>query len=180
MDQGPHVLGKAGAAVAHAGIDEMVADAPVGADAGPDFPHVGAHRLADVGHLVHEGDLGGQHAVGGVFGHLRAAGAHDDHLVPAARKGGVESLQQLGRAHVVRAHDHAVGLEEIVDRIALFQKFRVRDHIEFQRYAPGVELLLDDLLDPVGRAHRHGGLVDDDLVVGDELARSVRPPDPHS
>ena len=55
--QGQGVLGKAGAAVAGAGVQELGADALVQADAAGHLLHVGADRLAQVGHLVDEGDL---------------------------------------------------------------------------------------------------------------------------
>jgi hypothetical protein len=37
---------------------------------------VGAHALGDVGHFVHEADLGRQHRVGRVFGEFRRAHVH--------------------------------------------------------------------------------------------------------
>ena len=45
-DQRRHVLGKAGAAIAGARMQELVADAPVGANGGRHLLHIGAGRLA--------------------------------------------------------------------------------------------------------------------------------------
>ena len=98
----------------------MAADAAIRADADTDIFDIGADLFTDIGDLVHEGDLGGQHAVGGVFGHFGAANAHDDHFVAAAGKGGVKSFQQLSGADVVGADDDAVGLHEVADGIAFF------------------------------------------------------------
>jgi hypothetical protein len=55
--KGLDVFGEAGAAVAAAGPDELEANARVGANAN-------AHAFGQVGELVHERDLGGQHGVG--------------------------------------------------------------------------------------------------------------------
>ena len=126
------------------------------------------HRFADIGHLVHKGNLGGQHAVGRVLGHLRTANAHDNHLVAAAGKWGIQRFQQLGRSHVVRTNDHPVGLQEIIDRVALLRNsgFETTSNSTVTLFAePGINYAFD----PVGCAHRHGGFVDDDLVVGDKL-----------
>ena len=65
VDQRLDVLGEAGAAVAEAGIDELVADAVVRTDAHAHLAHVGPDPFADVGHFVYKRDLGGQQAVGG-------------------------------------------------------------------------------------------------------------------
>ncbi len=74
--EGGHVLGEAASAVAAAGAEERGADAVVGADAFADVFDVRAVVLAEDRHLVHEGDAGGEHAVGGVLGQLGAFPAH--------------------------------------------------------------------------------------------------------
>ncbi len=81
------VLGKARAAVARAGVQELAADAVVEADAARDLLHVGADLLAQVGDLVDEGDLGGQERVGGVFDEFGGApaGVEDRRLVEVER-----------------------------------------------------------------------------------------------
>ena len=48
-------------------MQELAADALVQAHAAGDLLHVGAHRLAQVRHLVDEGDLHRQEGVGGVL-----------------------------------------------------------------------------------------------------------------
>ena len=75
-------------------------------------------------------------------------------------------MQQLGRARVVGADDDAVGLHEVLDRRAFLQELGVRDHVELDLGAALAERLLDALADLVGGADRHGGLVDDDPVLG--------------
>ena len=73
LQQRQQVLGKAGAAVAGTGVEELRADAVVEADAVRHLLHVGAGLLAQVGDLVDEGDLGGQEGVGGILDELGAA-----------------------------------------------------------------------------------------------------------
>ena len=51
-------------------MQELPADAAVEADAAGDVLHVGADRLAEIGHLVDEGDLGREEGVGGVLDQL--------------------------------------------------------------------------------------------------------------
>ena len=72
-----HVLGEATSAIAGAGKQELKADAGIVADAAANVVDVGPEPLAQVGHLVDEADLGRQHRVGDVLGHLRAFGRHD-------------------------------------------------------------------------------------------------------
>ena len=68
-------FGKAGAAIAGAGVQELRADAVVEADAARDLLHVGADLFAEIGDLVDEGDLGREERVGGVFDQLGGAPA---------------------------------------------------------------------------------------------------------
>ena len=63
-----HVLRETGAAVAHTGIYESVADARVRTDADTYLLNVGPKPFGDIGHLVHEGNLGREHRVRRVFG----------------------------------------------------------------------------------------------------------------
>ena len=62
---------------------------------------------------------------------------------------------------VVGPNDHAVGLEEVVDRGALLEELRVRD----DGHAMLCEAL-DNLAHPGRGPYCHGGLDDDDLVLG--------------
>ena len=68
--QRQRVLGEAGAAIARAGMQELLADAAVQTHALGDLLHVGADALAQVGHLVDEGDLGREEGVGRVLDQL--------------------------------------------------------------------------------------------------------------
>ena len=68
--QGQRVLGEAGAAIARAGMQELLADAAVETHALGHLLHVGADALAQVGHLVDEGDLGREEGVGRVLDQL--------------------------------------------------------------------------------------------------------------
>jgi hypothetical protein len=109
VDQRLHVLGKAAAAVAGAGVEEVIADARVAADAAAHRLDVGAQALGQAGDLVHEADLGGQHGVGGVLGQLGASHVHHHDAVVVAVEGRVQ-LAQLGLGGAAGgADDDAVG-----------------------------------------------------------------------
>ena len=123
---------------------------------------VGASLFAEPGDLVHEADAGGQHGVGGILGHLRGACIHEDDAVAGALKRGIELRHQLFGACIVGADDDAVGAEEVADGDALFEELRVGDNGELGLGATG-----DDAGDQVGGADGNGGLVDDDLEVGE-------------
>jgi hypothetical protein len=70
--EGGHILGKAGAAVAQPGAQELGADAAVQAHARGDVFDVRVHGLGQVGDCVDEGDLQRQEGVGGVLDDLSA------------------------------------------------------------------------------------------------------------
>ncbi len=169
VDQRLHVLGEARAAVAGAGIDEMVADALVRADALADHLDVGAEPLGEAGDLVHEADLGREHAVGGVFRQLRRAHVHHDDLVVVAVEGLVDLAQHFLGLGVGGADDDAVGAHAIGDRGAFLEEFGVRDHVEAEIRAAALQRLGHARAHLVGGAHRHGGLVEDDLRRGHVL-----------
>jgi hypothetical protein len=59
---------------------------------------------------------------------------------------------------------------KVVDRVALFEELGVGDHVELEAEVALAQFPLDDGFDAVGRADRHGRLVDDDLVVADDPA----------
>ncbi len=61
---------------------------------------VGVERLAEVGHLVDEADLGGEQAVGHILGHLARFGRHDQERPVGAEERLVEGVQLL--AHLPR------------------------------------------------------------------------------
>jgi acyl carrier protein len=152
------------------GVEEVVADARVRADAAPHHLDVGAELLGQVGQLVHEADPGGEHRVGGVLGELGAAHVGDDQALAVALEGRVERAHQQDGLVVVGAHDDAVGLHEVLDRRAFLQEFGVGDHAVGRGRASLAQLVGDRLADPVGGADGHGALVDHHLVVGHAAA----------
>ncbi len=133
-------------------MEEFSADAPVQADAARHVLHIAADLLAQIGHLVDEGDLGGEEGVGGVFDQLGAfaAGEQDRRLVQIERA--VDLPHHLPRPVAVAADDDAVGPPEILDRRSLAQEFGVRGHVELRL---GIAVA-DDLLDLAAGADRHG------------------------
>jgi len=127
----PHVFGKAGAAVAAAGIDELIADPGIGADTDANVLDVRAHRIGDVRQFVHKADFCCQHGVRRVLGQFGGAYVHYKESVVVAVERCVEHSQQFSRTRIVGAHDDAFGAHEIFDGCALLEKFRVGYHVEF-------------------------------------------------
>ena len=155
-----HVLGEAAAAVADAGEEERVADALVGAHA-PCAPASTSAptRSQSAAIVVHEGDARGEHGVGGVLGQLGRARVHEeDRVARCARTARRARAMICAGPLALDADDHAVGLDEVVDRRALLEELGVGDDVEL-----GCAVrLADRLAHLVGGAHRHGALVHDD------------------
>ena len=173
-NQRPDILGKAGAAIARPGIQEVVADAWVAAHALAHVLDVGAELLGQVGQLVHETDARGQHGVGGVFGELGTAHVHDEKAVVVALKGCIQGAHIPGRALVLAAQDDASGAHEVLDGGTFLQELRVRDHAEGGVHAALAQLLGNRRLDLVGGSHRHRAFVHHHLVVGHVAANGAR------
>jgi hypothetical protein len=170
VDDGLDVLGKAGAAVTRAGIQEGAADPLVGADAEPHVVHVGAHQLAEERHLVHEGDASGQHRVGSVLGDLGGGDVHEEDPVAAlAGERGVQLAHDLLGRVVVHADDHAVGLHEILDRRPFLEELGIGTDGERD-----LGLGFDGRPDLFRGADGHGRLGDDDLGLVHVLADLAR------
>ena len=98
LHQRQRVLGKARAAIARPGMQELRADAVVEADAARDLLHVGADLLAQIRDLVDEGDLDRQEGVGRIFDQLGRAprGEQQRRLVEVERP--VDLGHHLARA----------------------------------------------------------------------------------
>jgi hypothetical protein len=111
-------LGKARAAEARSGMEELAADAVVEADAARDLLDVAADLLAEIGDLIDEGDLGAEEGVGGVFDEVgrTPGGVEHRRLVEIGRP--VELRHHLPRALVDGVDDDAVGVLEFLDRRA--------------------------------------------------------------
>ena len=86
-NEGAHILGKAGTAIAHPGEQKGLADAAIRSDPHPNLVHVRTHRVAESRHLVHERDAAGQESVGAILGHLGAQVVHEDDGVVGTNKG---------------------------------------------------------------------------------------------
>ncbi len=113
------VFGKARAAKAGPGMQKLAADAAVETDPLSDVLDVGADRLAQIGDLVDEGDLGGEKGVGRVFDQFGGGdrGEYDRRL---------DQIERPGAGPLaVGADHHPVGAHEILDRRTFAQKFRV-------------------------------------------------------
>ena len=128
LEQRERILGEAAAAIARACMQELGADAVVHPDAAAHVLHIGADLLAQIGHLVDEGDLGREEGVGGVFDQLAGAprGEQDRAFVEEQRA--IDLAHHLAPIFVLGADDDAVGPLEVADRRAFAQEFGVGDH----------------------------------------------------
>ncbi len=113
--------------ITQAGVQEIRADPGVVAHPAGDFFDIRAQRLADIGDLIDERDLGREEGIGSVFDHLCRAQIGDDDR-------GAQGQMQLGNFFgslcIQRAEDRAVRVHKIADRRAFPQKFRAGDHPE--------------------------------------------------
>ena len=125
LQQRQRVLGKAAAAIAGAGVQELGPDAIVEADPAGDVLDVGVDRLAQVGDLVDEADLDREEGVGGIFGELGGATAGDQDRRAVEEQGPVDFAQHVLRAVVLGADDDPVGMLEVGDRRAFAQELGV-------------------------------------------------------
>ena len=152
--QGGGVFGKAGAAVSGTGVKELRPDPLVEADAPGDLLDVGADLLAQVRHLVDEGDLRRQEGVGGVLDQFRSAPVGEEDRRLADEQGPVELGHHGAGAVVLHPHDDAIGALEVLDRRPLAQELRVGDHGDVGLRAG----FAHDRFDLVAGADGHGGL----------------------
>ena len=144
-------------------MEELAADAAVETDAARDFLHVGADLLAEIGHFVDEGDLGGQERVRRVFDEFRrlARGEDDRRLVQIERA--IDFLDDVAGALGLGADDDPVGTTEILDGRAFAQEFRIGGDVEL---GLGTDLA-DDVLDLLAGADGNGRFRDDHRIVGE-------------
>ena len=165
FDQGFDIFGKAGAAIACAGIQKVVADTWIAADAFANLLNVGSHQLGQIGQFVHEADAGCQHGVGRVFGEFCAADVHHKQAVVVALEGRIQRAHiQFGLLVVAADHD-AARAHEVLNRRAFFQELGVGHHAEWRAHRPFGQLFFNDAAHHIGGTHRHGAFIDDDFVV---------------
>ena len=101
------------------------------ADSAADFVDVGPDAVAQVGHLVNEADLGGQHAVGDVLGHFGTFEAHDQKRILCPQIRFIKFAKNLRDFGPCDADDDAIGLREIVDGRPFLEEFGVRGDVDF-------------------------------------------------
>ena len=116
------VLWKATSAIPKSGIQKLVADSLVGAHAFAHRIDVGAIPLAEVGNLVDEGDLAGQHCVAGILDHLSASDIQDENRVSLPHEGVIQSPHDFPSLGIIHAAHNAIGFHEIHNRITFLQE----------------------------------------------------------
>ncbi len=159
--KGFQVFGKTRAAIANAGVEKAVSNPRVGANPLADFFHVGTDRLADISDGIDERDFGGEEGIRRVLDDLRALGAGGDQargltisrarVLPRDRSAGNTNrrsagdryfAQHFGAANRVGAGHDAIWVQEINDRRAFAQEFRIGSDIEQSAGAPSSNITL--------------------------------------
>ena len=161
VDHGQRVLGKAGATVSGARLQEGVADAVVASHAAGDVLDVAADLLAKIRHLVDEAYLRGEERIGGIFDEFGRDDVSEDELDALLLVRPVNFFHHGAGPGVLGADDDAVRIHEVEDGIALAQEFRVGGDVELQSRID----LGDDPLDLGTGPCGHRRLGDHDGVV---------------
>ena len=134
-----------------AGREELWADAWVEADHLHHFVHIGAGRLADIGHGVDETQSCGQKCVGGMFGEFGRGDVGHDHR---HAEHVVQLTQTAPNDQLTGADQNAIRMEKVAHRTSFTQKLGVRRHVDITSADDGVQAL--------GCTHRHGRTGNDD------------------
>src|SRR5690606_2966090 len=113
FDQCLEIFWKVGAAVANTGIDVVITDTGDAADALTHGFNVGTEDFSLAGHLIHEADLGSQHAGGGLLCRVGTAHVHHDHCVVIAIEGGVEFAHHFFGVLAVSADNDTLGAHTV-------------------------------------------------------------------
>ena len=127
----PDVLGQAAAAEAEAGLQEPAADPVVVGQRLGQLRHVRAGRLADLGHGVDEGDLGGQERVGRDLHQLGGGEVGDDERDAGGERLRVHLAQDAPRpAPTATPTTSRSGCSVSCDGEALAQELRVPGQLD--------------------------------------------------
>ena len=159
VDQGAHVLGKARTAITTTRVDEVIADARVGADALAHRFDVGTQVFGQLGDLVDETDLGRQHAVGRVLGQLGATQIHEHDAVMVAIERRIQIAHHVTHLIALATDDDAIRTPAISDGGTFLEKLRVGDDIEMQQTTHLDQGLFDVRAQGIAGAHWHRGFL---------------------
>ena len=173
-NQRTHILGEARASVATTRVEELLAYAGVGAYALADHIHIGAHPLAQVGHIVHKRYACGEHSVGGILGHLCRWDIHKQHAEVIYQERAVELGELLLGSHTLHAHNHTVGRHKILDGGTLLQELGVRRHFELYIFASSLQLLLHGTKHLRGCTYGSGGFNNEQSIFFYRASKLVR------
>ena len=132
-------------------MQEFAADAAVKPDAARHILHIAADLLAEIGHLVDEGDLGGEERIGGVFDQLADFAAGEQHRRFVEIERAIDFAHHVARAFGVAADHDAVGAAEILDRRTFAQEFGIGGHVEIAHSGRAARMISSTLrLVPTG------------------------------
>ena len=143
-------------------MKELTPDTAVEADASRDILHVGPHALAQIGHLVDEGDFHRQEGVRRILRQLGGfqTGEEDRRLDQV--EGSIQPPKHFPRPFAFRADHDPVRPHEVPDRTPLAEEFRVARHVEIQLRAR----MTHDLRDPTSGPDWNRRFGHDDRIPG--------------
>ena len=170
LDQRLDILGEAGTTIATAGIEEVIANARVGANALAHHFNVGAEHFGEVGQFVHEADARRQHGVGSILGQFGTLDVGDDQALAVALERRVEGTHQVDGLVVIGTDNDAVRTHEVFDGSAFREEFRVGNDAVRDVDRALVQFVGNGGLDLGGGADRHRTFVYDDLIVGHQAS----------
>src|SRR3954447_2927978 len=127
FDESAEVFREATSAEAKAGIQKAAADAGIHAHAVRDLLNVCAARFANNRDGVDVGNFQREKGIGRVLDQLRGVDIRDDDRRLERLVDGFHGSHGALGAH---AHDHAVGLHEIIHGETFAKELRVADHVE--------------------------------------------------
>ena len=157
--QGPDVLGQAPAAETQPRAQPRPADPRIAAERVGEAEHVRAGHLADLGHRVDEGDLGGEERVRGDLDHLGGGRVGDQERDPRRQRLRIDLAERGLRAAGPDAGDDPVRPQGVGDGVAFPEELRVPGQF---RARPGRCDDREPLAVGRRRAGRHRGLPDDE------------------
>ena len=112
--------------------------------------------FAENGHLVHERDAGGEHAVGGVFGQLSRLPIHREERFLALHERIVQAPHHAERLGRLAADDDAIGIQTVLNGRAFLEELRIGNDLHVC-----LGLLLEEVVELTIRPGGNGRFHDD-------------------
>lgn len=158
INESGDVFGEAAAAIADAGLEEVLADAFIEADAVGNVVDITTGEFANAGNGVNEGDFGGEERIAGVFNEFGAfdVSEEDGHIEWL-----VDLSHNLAGTVVTNTDDHPVTRHKIFDGAAFAEEFGVADDVEVDL----VDIMFgEDFGNEIAGSDGDGTFIDDNFI----------------